>query len=174
MGKGVSMPRKSKVLQKIYRGLIGGTCASLVVLIFGPLWHSFLGHSHGFGFYSFNVLGWILLYCFGAIVGSTKGVIIGLVDLLEKSWLTLICSLILWGARSSIELFHTIKHTKKSTISRRWLCRTIHISGHFVRAYCCQRTRYLGFHSKREIKDKLNESSQQLCRGLRMREIKGV
>jgi hypothetical protein len=113
MGKGVSMPRKSKILQKIYRGLIGGACASLVVLVFGPLWHSFLGHSHGFGFYSFNVLGWILLYCFGAIVGSIKGIIIGLVDLLEKSWLTLICSLILWGARPSIELFHTIKRTKK-------------------------------------------------------------
>jgi hypothetical protein len=113
MGKGVSMPKKSKILQKIYRGLIGGTCASLVVLIFGPLWHSFLGHSHGFGFFSFNVLGWILLYCFGAIVGSIKGVIIGLVDLLEKSWLTLICSLILWGARPSIELFHTIKRTRK-------------------------------------------------------------
>lgn len=106
------MPKKSEVLQKIYRGLIGGTCASLLVCIFGPLWHSFLGHSHGFGFLSFNVLGWIFLYCFAVIVGCIKGVIIGLVHLLEKSWLTLICSLILWAARPSIELFHTINRTR--------------------------------------------------------------
>jgi hypothetical protein len=108
------MPKKSEVLQKIYRGLIGGTCASLLVSIFGPLWHSFLGHSHGFGFYSFNVLGWILLYCTAAIVGCIKGVIIGLVDLLEKSWLTLICSLILWGVGPSIEAFHAIKRARKA------------------------------------------------------------
>jgi hypothetical protein len=110
--KGVSMHKRSKVLQKIYRGLIGGTCAALLVGIFGILWHSFLGHSHGFGFFSFNVLGWILLFVFAVIVGCIKGVIIGLVDLLEKSWLTLICSLILWAVRPSIEAFHAINRTR--------------------------------------------------------------
>jgi len=115
MGKSISIPEKSKVLQKICRGLIGGVCASLVVCIFGPLWHSFLGHSHGFGFFSFNVLGWIVLYCFAAVVGSIKGAIIGLVDLLEKSWLTFICSLLLWGARPSIEVFQALKLTRKTT-----------------------------------------------------------
>ena len=106
------MPKKAKVLQKIYRGLIGGTCAALLVAIFGPLWHSFLGHSHGFGFFSFNMFGWILLFVAAVFIGCIKGVLIGLVDLLEKSWLTLICSLILWGVRPFMEAFHAINRTR--------------------------------------------------------------
>jgi len=108
------MGKKEKVLHKVYRGIMGGVCASLVICIFGPLWHSFLGHSHGFGFFSLNTLGWIVLYFFAAVAGSIKGVIIGLVDLLEKSWLTLMASLLLWGMRPSMEAFHAIKHTKKA------------------------------------------------------------
>lgn len=108
----MSIRKKSKVLKKIYRGLIGGTCAALLVGIFGISWHSFLGHSHGFGFLSFNVFGWILLFGFAVFVGCIKGVLIGLVDLLEKSWLTLICSLILWGVKPSIEAFHAINRSR--------------------------------------------------------------
>jgi len=54
------------------------------------------------------------LYCFAAFVGGIIGVIVGLVGLLEKSWLTLMTSLLLWGARPSIEVFHAVNRTGKA------------------------------------------------------------
>lgn len=143
--KSMVMSKRSKVLQNIYRGLVGGVCASLVVPIFGPLWHSYLGHSHGFGFYSFNAPGWILLYVLAAVVGCIKGVIVGLTDLVGKSWLTLMTSLLLWGVRPSLEFFHSVKRTGKEiyldggyavlSILAAVLCTLIVIKGSGVMAF---------------------------------------
>jgi len=106
------MTKRQKVLQKIYRGLIGGVCGSLFFLIFGVLWHSFIGHSHGFGFFRLNVLGWIVLAVFAACYGCVKGVVAGLVDLLEKTWLTLIFSVVLWAWKPSMQAFEAIQRNK--------------------------------------------------------------
>ena len=163
-----SMGKGRKVLQKIYLGIIGGVCGSFFILVFGYLWHSFLGHSHGFGFFSLNAFGWILLAVFVACVGSVKGLFVGLVDLLGKAWLTLIASLLIWGIKPSMQAFQSIKRPEKALsrldigyvvifILAAVLCALIVIKGSDFLAYIRR--------EKSKTKEELNEDLQKLSRG---------